>query len=323
MFLEKNYLDKIPEKFRQYFSALLGNEIEEFLESLIRPPTQFIRINTLKVSAVEGRNRLSELGIESTVLPWFSAGLRIHGSSEVIHRSREYALGYFYFQEGASMIPAVALQPESSHHLVDMCAAPGSKTTQLAQMMQNHGAIIANDRNFRRITSLGHNLQFCGVSNTVVTCEDGRGLAQRLASQFHRVLVDAPCTASGVLRSRPPQFQITEDKRLSGLQTLQKGLLTTGYRLLKPGGRLVYSTCSLHPEENEDVVQHLLRRSQEAQLLAPQISHLQSHPGLCTWENREYSDEMTRCLRIYPHDNDTDGFFLALLEKPKPELNEG
>jgi NOL1/NOP2/sun family putative RNA methylase len=308
-------LSKIPKSFKERFQLLLGPEFDAFLKCLEKPLTHFVRVNTLKIPLQLGINRLKELNILAEPLPWFSAGLRVSGDYETLPHTIEYGLGYYYIQEGASMVPPIALAPHPNHIVLDLCAAPGSKTTQIAQMMQNKGVIICNDRNFRRITILGHNLQLCGVTNAIVLCQDGRMLSQNLQLDFDRVLVDAPCTASGHLRSKPPQFDSPNEKRIAGLQALQKGLLTTGFRLLKPGGFCVYSTCSLHPEENEDVVQHLLRKFPEASLQAPPISGLKSHPGLTTWADRVYDNSLQSCLRIYPHDNNTDGFFLALIHK--------
>ncbi len=308
-------IDKLPKAFLERFSALLGDEFDLFLRNLTQPTEHFVRVNTLKIPLKDGQGRLAEMNLETTPLPWYPAGFRIKTNHELIPRSIEYALGYFYVQEGASMVPPISLSPEADNLVLDMCAAPGSKTTQIAQMMGNQGAIIANDRTFRRITSLGHNLQLCGVTNTVVLREDGRQLSQRLSLKFDRVLVDAPCSASGHLRGKSPQFEPPNPKRLLGLQALQKGLLKAGFRLLKPGGRLVYSTCSLHPEENEDVVQHLLDNSPEARLLSKNIHGLVSHSGLTEWENNQYDDTMRHCLRVYPQDNNTDGFFIAIIER--------
>ena len=213
------------------------------------------------------------------------------------------------------MIPPVILDPQPTDVVLDLCAAPGSKTTQIAQMMNNEGAIIANDRSFHRLTSLGHNIQVCGVINTITLRQDGRHLSTRLPLQFDRILVDVPCTASGRLRSKSPQFRVPNPKRILGIQTVQKGLLTAAFHLLKPNGVLVYSTCSLHPEENEAVVNHLLKNSSEALVERPQISNLQSHQGITQWNDTPYQEALIDCLRIYPHDNDTDGFFIALIRK--------
>lgn len=306
-------INKLPQTFLERFETLLDDEFDAFLQCLNQPPVSFLRVNTLKFPVSQGQKRLAAMEVETHHLPWFPAGFRVTGEYEKIPHSREFALGYFYVQEGGSMIPPLALNLQKNQCILDMCAAPGSKTTQIAQIIRNGGVIVANERVSRRVASLGHNLRLCGVANTIVLCEDGRTLPKKLTIHFDRILVDVPCTASGHLRSKAPQYDTPNLKRIRGIQTLQKELLTAGFRLLKSGGLLVYSTCSLHPEENEDVVHNLLTRFPDAKLLQPHVPQLVSHPGLSSWENREYVDSMHRCLRVYPHDNDTDGFFIALI----------
>ncbi|MFX0167983.1 MAG: RsmB/NOP family class I SAM-dependent RNA methyltransferase [Candidatus Hodarchaeota archaeon] len=304
-----------PIQFQKRFQALLGEEYDQFITCLSQPLTSFVRINTLKVNLQRGFDQLKALDIAPISLPWFAAGFRVTGNLEQLPFTREYALGYYYIQEGGSMIPPITLDPQSSHTILDLCAAPGSKTTQLAQIMRNQGVIIANDRSFRRLTSLGHNIQLCGVINTFLLCTDGRHLATQFPLKYDRVLVDAPCTASGHLRSKPPQLLSPNLKRIRGIQAVQKGLLTSGFKLLKPNGLLVYATCSLHPEENEVIVNHLLSKFNDAKIERPVLIGLKSHSGLTHWEDLEFNDVMHKCLRVYPHDNDTDGFFIALIRR--------
>ncbi|MFX1576388.1 MAG: RsmB/NOP family class I SAM-dependent RNA methyltransferase [Promethearchaeota archaeon] len=308
-------VESLPSAFQQRFQKLLGKEYSHFIESIFQAPVHFVRINTLKTDLKSGIKHLNFLDIKTSPVPWYPAGFRITGAVEQLPFTKEYALGWYYVQEGGSMIPPVILDPQPTDLVLDLCAAPGSKTTQIAQMMSNEGAIIANDRSFRRLTSLGHNIQVCGVINTITLRQDGRHLSTRLPLQCDRILVDVPCTASGHLRSKSPQFKVPNPKRILGIQTVQKGLLTAAFRLLKPTGVLVYSTCSLHPEENEAVVHHLLKNSSDASLERPQISNLQSHQGITQWNDTPYQEALTDCLRIYPHDNDTDGFFIALIRK--------
>ncbi|MFX1563950.1 MAG: RsmB/NOP family class I SAM-dependent RNA methyltransferase [Promethearchaeota archaeon] len=308
-------VNKLHTKFLERFKILLGDEFEAFLQCLNQPPVSFLRVNTLKFPVSQGKKRLAAMGVETHPLPWYHAGFRVSGEYEKISHSREFALGYFYFQEGGSTIPPLVLNLQEKQRILDVCAAPGSKTTQMAQIIQNSGVIVANERIFRRVASLGHNLRLCGIANTIVLCEDGRKLPQKLPITFDRILVDVPCTASGHLRSKAPQYDIPDQKRIRGIQTLQKELLSAGFRMLKSGGLLVYSTCSLHPEENEDVVQNLVTQFPDAELVQPNIPQLVSHTGISSWENRQYVDSMHRCLRVYPHDNDTDGFFIALIRR--------
>ena len=304
-----------PLAFQKRIQTLLGQEYPQFIESITQPPISFVRINTLKTSVQTGIDHLKQLGIDTSPLPWFSAGFRTVGLQEQLPFTKEYALGWYYIQEGGSMLPPVVLNPQPYDTVLDLCAAPGSKTTQMAQMMQNQGAIIANDRSFRRLTSFGHNIQVSGVINTITLCQDGRHLSTRLPLQFDRILVDAPCTASGHLRSKIPQYEFPDMQRILGIQTVQKGLLTAAFRLLKSGGSLVYSTCSIHPEENEMVVNHLLENFDNASIQSPNIRDFNSHPGLTQWNDEQFQEVIANCLRIYPHDNETDGFFIALIRK--------
>ncbi|MFW9831854.1 MAG: RsmB/NOP family class I SAM-dependent RNA methyltransferase [Candidatus Thorarchaeota archaeon] len=305
----------VPSTFEQRFRSLLGDEYEIFIRSIRQPREHFVRINTLKTTLQTGLARLHNWDISASPLPWYKAGFRISGNQAQLPFTPEYSLGYFYIQEGGSMLPPIALNPQPNHLVLDLCAAPGSKTTQLAQMMENQGTIIANDRSFRRLTGLGHNIQTCGIINTIVLCEDGRHLSTRIPLQFDRVLIDAPCTASGHLRSKPQRYHTPDPQRIKGLQTLQKGLLTSGFRLLKPEGLLVYSTCSLHPEENEAVIHHLISHNPQAEIIQPSIPEIKSHSGITQWSKKHYNSAIQKCLRVYPHDNNTDGFFIALLRK--------
>ncbi len=305
----------LPQSMLERYRVLLEDELDAFLQCLNAPQANFLRVNTLKFPVSQGRKRLEEMGVETVAIPWYSAGFRVTGEFEKIPHSYEFALGYFYFQEGGSMIPPLALKVKENQCILDMCAAPGSKTTQMAQIMQNSGVIVANERISGRVVILAHNLRLCGVANTIVLSEDGRKLTQKLSTNFDRILADVPCTASGHLRSKKSQYNFPNPRRFRAIQTLQKELLSTSFNLLRPGGLLVYSTCSLYPEENEDVVQYLLTRFNDAELVKPNVPRLVSHSGLSAWENRSYEDSMARCLRVYPHDNDTDGFFIALIRR--------
>jgi len=216
-------------------------------------------------------------------------------------------------QEGGSMIPPLFLELGQDDYVLDVCAAPGSKTTQMAQIMENKGGIVANDISLKRITSLGHNLQLCGVLNTVVTMFDGRRMPLLVKDRFDKVLVDAPCSSSGhLLGKRPPRFT---ERRVRHLSMLQRSLILAGFKMLKSDGILVYSTCSIHPEENEVVVDFLLSKERDAVVEPFNVKGLKTRPGIVEWDGRRLHDSVEWCTRIYPHDNRTDGFFIARIRK--------
>jgi len=213
------------------------------------------------------------------------------------------------------MIPPLFLEPEPEDYVLDLCAAPGSKTTQIAQLMKNKGALIANDVSLKRISSLGFNLQICGVINTAVIMFDGRKLPLIIKDQFDKVLVDAPCSSSGHLISKYPSS--FKEKGIKSLHFLQRDLLLAGFKMLKPSGILVYSTCSIHPLENEAVVDYLLSKEEKARVEYLEIKGIHFHSGLTEYKEKVFHPDLKYCTRIYPHDNFTDAFFIARIRKER------
>jgi len=172
-------------------------------------------------------------------------------------RALEHLLGYYYVQEIASMLPVIALKPKKNETILDLCAAPGSKTSQLAAKMENTGTIIANDLKLGRMKILASNLERCGVSNTIITKQDGLELCRRLKREnfeFDKILIDAPCSGEGTIRSTPKTLLMWNIKKIKSLSRLQKGLLSYAIEILRPGGEIIYSTCTHAPEENEGVI---------------------------------------------------------------------
>ncbi|RLE42928.1 tRNA methyltransferase [Candidatus Woesearchaeota archaeon] len=302
--------------FRERYVKLIGEQgYRVFMEYNSRELRRSIRVNTLKISIAECKRRLERDWV-LTQIPWCSEGFWVEhkkGERKDIGNTPEYQLGYYYVQEAASMIPPVVLQPQPGELVLDMCAAPGSKATQLAQMMQNQGLLVANDYKGRRLAPLGINLQRCGVAIAVVTLMR----AQRIRlSGFDRVLLDAPCSGTGAIRKSLKTLISWNPKSIKHLAGIQRGLIATAYKLLKPGGVLVYSTCSLEPEENEEVVDYLLKKFASAKLLPIELN-IKRSPPILEFEGKCYSKAIENCLRIWPQDNDTEGFFIAKILKTK------
>ncbi len=205
------------------------------------------------------------------------------------------------------MVPPLVLDPRPGDEVLDLCAAPGSKTTQIAQQMNNHGLIIANEPSLSRVTPLRSNCERLGITNVAITRYDGRVFPDYL---FDRVLVDAPCSAEGRARRDFRVCSRSSLKKSLDIQVLQKGLLRRAIRLTKPGGVIVYSTCTYAPEENELVVEAML---DEAHLEHVSVSGLIECPGIAEWDGKKHSDDLKLCARYYPHQNNTGGFFVAKL----------
>jgi NOL1/NOP2/sun family putative RNA methylase len=232
-------------------------------------------------------------------------------------KAYEHLLGYFYVQEISSMLPMLALQPKQGDFLLDLCASPGSKTTQAAAMMENTGTIIANEVSLGRIRILNTNLEKCGVMNAIVTRKDGvhfcKTIRKKTKIRFDKILVDAPCSGEGTLRKSPKTFQMWNVKFIKSLSDLQKRLAVEALRILKVNGEMIYSTCTLSPEEDEEVVD-FLKRNFDIEIEELSLP-LKMRCGVCEWEGKQYDESVKNACRLYPQDNNTDGFFLAKIRK--------
>ncbi len=273
-----------------------------------------IRVNTLKIQAKELKRRLEEQNWELKQVPWCKEGFWVKHKQgrRDIGNTIEHQLGYFYVQEAASMIPPLVLDARPGEIILDMCAAPGSKSSQIAQYMQNKGILIANDYQYIRLQPLGINLQRTGITNSIVTLMEGRYFKDSRI-EFDRILVDAPCSGTGTIRKSLKTLRIWNPNAVKRLHAQQKQLLETAFSILKKEGTLVYSTCSLEPEEDESVISEFLENN-NAKLEKIELNIKRSEPIL-EFEGNKYSEEVKKCLRIWPQDNDTEGFFVAKIRK--------
>ncbi len=274
-----------------------------------------IRVNTLKIGIEECKKRLEALDWELTQIPWCKEGFWVKhkGGRRDIGNTIEHQLGYYYVQEAASMIPPLVLDPKPDETILDMCAAPGSKCSQIAQYMQNKGMLIANDYQYIRLQPLGINLQRMGITNSIITLMEGRYF-KNSNIKFDRILVDAPCSGTGTIRKSLKTLRIWNPNAVKRLCGQQKQLLETAFEILKPQGTIVYSTCSLEPEEDEAVVDSLLEKHKNAKLEEIELNIKRSNP-IIEFEGNKYNKEIKKCLRIWPQDNDSEGFFIAKIKK--------
>ncbi len=272
-----------------------------------------IRVNTLKTTVSAGRKRLDPVW-ELTPVPWCKEGFWIRNKKDErrdIGNLLEHFMGHIYVQEAASMIPPIVLGVKPGEVVLDMWAAPGSKAGQITQMLQGKGMLFANDFKGDRLAALGINLQRIGATNVVFTHMRGMGFQDQI---FDRVLVDAPCSGTGTIRKSYKTLRIWNPKMVRRLSYTQQRLLLTGFDVLKPGGTLVYSTCTMEPEEDEAVVDWLLRQRDGATLEEIKLPIKRSE-CFTSFGDREFNPEVKKCLRIWPQDNDTEGFFVAKIRK--------
>lgn len=299
---------QFKKNFVERYSKLTNWNV--FKKECVKRLRRSIRVNTLKISPEKLIPRLKDYKL--TQIPFCKEGFYIEGEQMDIGNLPEHSLGYFYVQEAASMIPPLVLEPEKHDFLLDMAAAPGSKTTQLSALMENTGIIIANDYKYQRLKPLDINTQRCGCKNVILTISQGHKIKNM---QFDKILLDAPCSGTGGICKSLRTLQIYNTEMIKKLAREQKRLILNAYSLLKKNGILVYSTCSLEPEENEEVIDHLLKNT-DASLEEIKIKNLKISPAILEFENKIYSSEIKKCLRIWPQDNGTEGFFVAKILKP-------
>jgi NOL1/NOP2/sun family putative RNA methylase len=305
---------EFKEKFVDRYSKL--TDIDKFKEYSFSYLRKSIRVNTLKMDVDTLVKRMSKDWI-LTPVPWCKEGFWIEhrGIGEEKRRdignTIEHILGYIYVQEAASMIPPLVLDPQPGERVLDMCAAPGSKTTQIAMYMKNKGVLVANDLTAIRLAALGVNLQRCGVLNVITTQSSGGSFRQQ---EFDRILVDAPCSGTGTIRKSLKTIEMWNPRLSSHLAKTQKQLIKTAYSVLAKGGVLVYSTCTLEPEEDEEVVDFLLKQFPDAKVEEIEID-LKRSPAVLEFDGKKYHPDIKNCLRIWPQDNDTEGFFVAKIRK--------
>lgn len=287
---------KIMEKLLDYHKGLLGDELPLFREWMAKPLRKAIRVNPIRTGADGFKDELSAMG--ATPIPWCPGGFWV--KEGVWGATIPHQLGYYYIQEATSMVPAEALGANAGDTILDMAAAPGSKTTQLAPRCST---IVANEPDPNRRKALFSNLNRCGVMNAIITGYDGTRFP---GGGFDKVLLDAPCSNIGAARKNKDILKEWSLNRSRKIATLQKRLLKSAFDLLRPGGALVYSTCTTTLEENEEVVLELLAERADSRLETVDLP-IASHQGVLPGTEK--------CLRIWPWDNDTEAFFVARIAK--------
>ncbi len=287
-------------------------DFEGFRAVQCMPLCSSCRINTLKIERAALLERFEEEGVGFQTFSWYPLGLKLEVESP--GKLLENLLGYIHIQEELSMVPPLVLDPRPGEQVLDLCASPGSKTCQISQMMKNSGRVIANEPSLARVAPLRSNCERLGVMNVAITRYDGRNFPH---GPFDRILVDAPCSSEGRERRGPGVLSRSSTKRSQDLQALQISLLRNALRLVKPGGVVVYSTCTYAPEENELVVESVLDKARLEEISIP---GLKSCPGITEWTGMHLNDELKHTARYYPHLNDTGGFFVAKLVKNQEYL---
>lgn len=300
--------------------------LDDFIAACQRPLRRSIRVNTLKISVDDFLALVSPYGWQLTPVPWCAEGFWIERDDEAslpLGSTAEHLSGLFYIQEASSMLPVAALFADDNapERVMDVAAAPGSKTTQIAARMGNQGAILANEFSASRVKVLHANISRCGIHNVALTHFDGRVFGAALPEAFDAILLDAPCSGEGVVRKDPDALKNWSVESNLEIAATQRELIESAFHALRPGGTLVYSTCTLNRDENEDVCLWLKAQYPEAVEFLPLNDLFASAQEAVTPEG---------FLHVFPQIYDCEGFFVARLRKtqavaplPAPKFKVG
>ena len=290
----------------------LVDDYEAFRATCERPLPTVVRANGIKASVERATAALDEAGVGWRAREWNPDLLEL--DTDAPGNTWPYFLGWIHGQEEVSAIPPVVLDPKAGERVWDACAAPGSKTTQLAAMMDDRGLVVATDDNLGQLAPLRSNAERLGVTNLAVTHADARhfSLAPFDFEAFDAALVDAPCSGEGTVRKNPSALSGWSESFLDGIAGVQKGILRRAVQATRAGGTVVYSTCTFAPEENEAVLDYVLGE-EDCRLVDLDVA-LESTPGVTEWNGRTFDPSVRKARRFWPHLNDAGGFFCAKLE---------
>ncbi|HDG1709325.1 TPA: 16S rRNA (cytosine(1407)-C(5))-methyltransferase RsmF [Kluyvera ascorbata] len=302
-----------PDEFlAQMREAMPKNlSFEAFIDACQRPLRRSIRVNTLKITVDDFLALVAPYGWQLTPVPWCAEGFWIERDNEdefPLGSTAEHLSGLFYIQEASSMLPVAALfaDGDTPARVMDVAAAPGSKTTQIAARMGNCGMLLANEFSASRVKVLHANISRCGIANTALTHFDGRVFGAALPECFDAILLDAPCSGEGVVRKDPDALKNWSLASNQEIASTQRELIDSAFHALRPGGTLVYSTCTLNRDENESVVNWLLERYPDAVHVLPLGDLFPTAGQALTAEGY---------LHVFPQIYDCEGFFVARLQK--------
>lgn len=306
---------KLPDAFIDQIQEIMPShlDMDEFIAACKRPLRRSIRVNTLKITVEAFLNRAKSKGWTLTPVPWCDTGFwieRDESDAVPLGNTSEHMAGLFYIQEASSMMPVTALLIDNDvdelNTVLDVASAPGSKTTQIAAALKNRGTLVANEFSSSRVKVLHSNIQRCGVRNVALTNFDGRVFGGWLPEKFDAILLDAPCSGEGAVRKDPDAMSNWNKESVLDIALTQKDLIESAFHALKPGGVLVYSTCTLNLEENQQVCHHLKDKFGDAVDFEP-LGHL--------FENADAAITEEGFLHVYPQIFDSEGFFVARLRK--------
>lgn len=299
----------LPEEFEQKMKNMLGEDFDTYKSSFDVQHKQGLRVNTSKIS-VEDFLALTDFTLEP--VPWCNNGFYYNKEDQPTKHPHYYA-GLYYIQEPSAMAPASFMPIEPGDRVLDICAAPGGKSTELATKLNGEGILVSNDISHTRAKALLKNLEIFGIGNAIVLSETPKVLASRFSGYFDKILIDAPCSGEGMFRKQSSMIKAWEKSGVEPFIEMQHSILDEVVKMLKPGGKILYSTCTFSPEENEQSIEYLMSLDSSIHLMElPMYDGFDQ--GHIEWSNTQ-NTELTRTRRLWPHRIKGEGHFVALATK--------
>ena len=300
---------QLPESFLKTMQKLLGEEYESFLEGFDEGRQFGLRVNTSKMESEEFA-RIAPFHLSK--IPWIADGY-FYKEEDAPAKHPFYAAGLYYLQEPSAMTPADRLPVEPGDRVLDVCAAPGGKATELGAKLQGKGVLAANDLSSSRAKGLLKNLELFGIGNVLVLSEEPGKLVPYFREYFDKILIDAPCSGEGMFRKDRKMIRAWEEHGPEYFSKIQRSIVTQAAQMLRPGGMLLYSTCTFSPLENEQTIEYLLEQYPEFE-----ICEMEGYDGFSAGMSEvtaQKDENLKKTVRIFPHRMKGEGHFIALLKK--------
>lgn len=307
----------LPQSYITRMKMMLGEDYDNYVSSFESSYHHGLRVNTSKISVEEF---LKICPFELKPVPWCSNGFYYE---ETVQPAKHpyYFAGLYYIQEPSAMTPASVLPVEPGDCVLDLCAAPGGKSTELAAKLNGTGILISNDISNSRAKALLKNLELFGIANSCVVSEPPNVLANRLEGYFDKILIDAPCSGEGMFRKANSMVKAWEQNGVDYFVGIQRSITKDAWRMLKPGGIMLYSTCTFSPDENEQAIEAMLSEHPDMELLeVPPYEGFD--PGHPEW-TRNHVEAVTKCKRLWPHRIEGEGHFIAMAKKRDSDAHGG
>lgn len=299
----------LPEKFQEKMKALLKEEYSDYIACYEEPRYYGLRVNTKKITTEEFM-KICPFPIRP--IPWIENGFYYDGEKDFPAKHPYYFAGLYYLQEPSAMTPANRLPIEPGERVLDLCAAPGGKATELGAKLNNKGLLVANDISSSRAKGLLKNIELFGIGNVLVTSEEPGNLTEHFAEYFDKILIDAPCSGEGMFRKDKKMVKAWEEHGPEYFSRIQKNIIGQAAAMLRPGGMLLYSTCTFDQRENEDIISHLLDECPEFS-----VQDMEEYEGFASGLPGKMGKEkhLEKTVRIFPHKMHGEGHYIALLKK--------